>query len=64
MVMPALERHDPIEARILDDKGFPQKGRRSVDVARQYYGQLGKQDNCLVAVSLSLATTLGQPVVA
>lgn len=28
-------------------------------VARQYYGQLGKQDNCLVAVSLSLASAQG-----
>ncbi len=44
---------------IIDDTGFPKKGRHSVGVARQYCGQLGKQDNCQVAVSLSLASVRG-----
>ncbi len=44
---------------IIDDTGFAKKGKHSVGVARQYCGQLGKQDNCQVAVSLSLASAQG-----
>jgi SRSO17 transposase len=44
---------------IVDDTGFPKKGRHSVGVARQYCGQTGKRDNCRVAVSLSVATERG-----
>jgi SRSO17 transposase len=43
------------DAWIVDDTGFPKKGRWSVGVARQYSGTLGRVDNCQVGVSLNVA---------
>lgn len=63
-VIPALLHEEPIVAWVVDDTGFPKKGRESVGVARQYCGQVGKQDNCRVAVSLSVTTEKASMAVA
>jgi SRSO17 transposase len=55
IVLPTFAAHGSIEAWIIDDTGFPKQGKHSVGVAPQYCGQLGREGNCQVAVSLSVA---------
>ena len=55
-VLPRIKENGPVVAWVVDDTGFVKKGKHSVGVARQYCGQVGKQENCQVAVSLSVTT--------
>ena len=52
----AMTEKGPVVAWVVDDTGLVKKGKHSVGVARQYCGQVGKQENCRVAVSLSVTT--------
>src|SRR6201981_215338 len=55
-VLPVMKRNGSVVAWVVDDTGLVKKGTHSVGVTRQYCGQVGKQENCRVAVSLSLST--------
>ena len=55
-VLPLIAPRGAIRGWMIDDTAIPKKGTPSVGVARPYCGQLGKQDNYQIAVTLSLAT--------
>ncbi len=49
----------PFPVLIIDESGFPKRGKHSAGVGRQYCGVTGQVTNCQVGVFLSYATTLG-----
>lgn len=54
---------DPEGTFIVDETGFRKQGRKSVGVARQYSGTLGKVDNCQIGVFLTYACAKGHATV-
>ena len=59
----AADMGEPDGVLILDETGFPKKGRDSVGVARQYCGTLGKVENCQVGVFAAYASRQGYALV-
>ncbi len=52
-----------LQVYIVDDTGFAKQGCKSVGVARQYSGTLGKVANCQVGVFLAWASEQGHALV-
>jgi len=48
---------------VVDETGFPKKGRHSAGVARQYCGTLGKIENCQVGVFLAYGSREGHALI-
>jgi SRSO17 transposase len=48
---------------VLDETGFPKKGTKSVGVARQYSGTLGKVGNCQLGVFLAYVSDRGHALI-
>jgi SRSO17 transposase len=48
---------------VFDPSAFPKKGKKSVGVARQWCGRLGKVDNCQVAVYMGYVSRMGHALV-
>ena len=53
----------PFPVLIIDESGFPKRGRHSAGVASQYCGISGRVENCQVGVFLSYATALGHALI-
>jgi SRSO17 transposase len=59
----ATRLQHPDAVWVIDETGFPKQGQKSVGVARQYCGALGKVAGCQVGVFLAYVSPRGQALV-
>ncbi len=65
-VLPSPTPHQdtaPFPVLVLDESGFPKRGRHSAGVAPQYCGRTGRVENCQVGVFLSYVTERGHALI-
>lgn len=55
-VLPILQDNGGLVAWVVGETAFPKKGTESVGVARQFCAEVGREENCRVAVSLAVTT--------
>lgn len=53
----------PFPVLVIDESGFPKRGRHSAGVGPQYCGWSGRVENCQVGVFLSYVTALGHALI-
>ena len=53
----------PFPVLVLDESGFPKRGRHSAGVGPQYCGRTGRVENCQVGVFLSYVTAAGHGLI-
>src|SRR5207248_1774998 len=53
----------PFPVLVLDESGFPKRGRHSAGVGPQYCGRTGRVENCQVGVFLSYVTAQGHALI-
>ena len=65
-LLPSSAQHQdeaPFPVLVLDESGFPKRGRHSAGVGPQYCGRTGRVENCQVGVFLSYVTALGHALI-
>lgn len=56
----ARDHADPQAIGVIDESGHPKKGRETAGVSRQYCGNTGKIDNCVMTVHLTYTSFDGK----